>query len=805
MTSRHRRAIGIFPNRQITEQALHELRDFNVPMDRVSVITREKVHQENIAGAEVHDGVHPDRTASKIDNKAEDGAAIGAVAGGALGGLTGLLVGIGSLAIPGIAPIMLAGATATALATTLAGTAIGAATGGLLGSLVGLGIPEERARVYHDRIARGEYLVIVDGTDEEIARAEQILHRRGIEDYGIYDVPVSTASSVTPPLPVAKTTGAIPVVSTPPVTPGIAPQVSRSKYLVGVFSTPYEAEDAIASLHNANFPLSQVSFIARDLEHWRPYAGLDLRDRFDAGRVGIPIDQARLYKEQLDQGHYLMMVNGTEDEIRYAAGVLSHHNIRDWQMYDPTLIESTRPVDEVVEGNPFSLSENAPLFATPAVNGVSNKQAVGLFANSHDAARAIADLRQAGFPASHIAAVSQQLDRPEAFAGITRRDRFDETQFGIPDTHHHFYRDRVNQGSTVVVVRGSDNDLHDVASRLVRHGVKTWQVYEFMNDRFMPIGIDHRSGAIPAPSARSEVAPVLEPDIVHRTTPSPVVQSMVSPSVSPSAVEPNVAHQVAEPSKRGIGVLTDRHAAEQALTHLRNSGFPMEHISVMGKDMNSNDAIAGVPVNQHTGNKADEGAKVGAATGAATGAALGGLGGLLVGLGTLAIPGIGPVILGGALATALATTLSGGAIGAAAGGILGALVGLGIPEDRAKIYSEHLNRGHYLVMVDGSPTEVHHAETMLKRHHVHEWEIFDIRDDDPRMSSRARQDVHLQSTDLRSDRTRPNTVERPVERTTERRVKPTAEQNVEQNVEHIQQSGSVEPNVVIIDRRREPH
>ncbi|BDI16740.1 hypothetical protein ANSO36C_25420 [Nostoc cf. commune SO-36] len=59
--------------------------------------------------------------------------------------------------------------------------------------------------------------------------------------------------------------------------------------------------------------------------------------------------------------------------------------------------------------------------------------------------------------------------------------------------------------------------------------------------------------------------------------------------------------------------------------------------------------------------------------------------GLLVGLGTLAIPGVGPVLAGGAVATALATTLAGGAIGAAAGGIVGALVGLGIPEDIARV------------------------------------------------------------------------------------------------------------------------
>ena len=62
-----------------------------------------------------------------------------------------------------------------------------AAAGGLAGALVGLGIPEKNAKVYNDRINRGDYLVIVDGTDAEVHRAEEIFRRRHVEDFGIYD------------------------------------------------------------------------------------------------------------------------------------------------------------------------------------------------------------------------------------------------------------------------------------------------------------------------------------------------------------------------------------------------------------------------------------------------------------------------------------------------------------------------------------------------------------------------------------------------------------------------------------------
>jgi hypothetical protein len=152
----------------------------------------------------------------------------------------------------------------------------------------------------------------------------------------------------------------------------------------------------------------------------------------------------------------------------------------------------------------------------------------------------------------------------------------------------------------------------------------------------------------------------------------------------------------------------------------------MDRVSLIAKHSDANDRIAGVEMQSDRGNKADEGAKAGAVTGGA----LGGLGGLLIGLGTLAIPGVGPVILGGAAATALATALSGGAIGAVAGGVTGALVGLGIPEDRAKVYNERLAKGDYLVMVDGSDAETHQAESILRRHSIHEWGIFDATDAD---------------------------------------------------------------------------
>ena len=229
---RNRRAIGTFPNRSAAEQALHELRDSGFPMERVSVVAKDSAAPGSVAPGSVQNDVPRNDTIAgatvrdRTDNKADDGAKVGALSGGAVGGLTGLLVGIGALAIPGLGPIMLAGAAATALATTAAGGAIGAAAGSLLGGLVGMGIPEDRARVYSDRIAAGEYLVMVDGTDAEIAQAEAILNHRGIKEWGVYDIPESrtapvsqTAAGVDPSFEIARPVSPVAAAPVSPVVP----------------------------------------------------------------------------------------------------------------------------------------------------------------------------------------------------------------------------------------------------------------------------------------------------------------------------------------------------------------------------------------------------------------------------------------------------------------------------------------------------------------------------------------------------------------------------------------------------------
>ncbi|MBD2243191.1 general stress protein [Nostoc sp. FACHB-888] len=373
----HKRGVGVFSHRRDVENALHELKKVGFDMNRVSVITQDG-DKDNIAGADVRD---------RVGDKSDEGAKVGAATGGALGGLTGLLVGLGTLAIPGIGPIMLAGAAATTLATTLAGAGIGAVAGSLLGALVGLGIPEEQARVYDERVKRGHYLVILDGTDTEIARAEAILHQGGVEEFGIYDNPDARNADYVAP------TSNVNVAHS-----------SVAKRAIGVFSHRRDAEAAITELRDAGFPLSRISIIAKDA-NGHGIAGVDVDKNVGTGNkaddgvkagaatggvvggltgllvglgtlaipgigpviaggaaatalastlaggaigaaaggivgglvgLGIPEDKARVYSDRFQRGDYLVIIDGTEAEIRQAEPILNRRGIQEFAIYDGT-------------------------------------------------------------------------------------------------------------------------------------------------------------------------------------------------------------------------------------------------------------------------------------------------------------------------------------------------------------------------------------------------------------------------------------------------------------------------------------
>ena len=160
-----------------------------------------------------------------------------------------------------------------------------------------------------------------------------------------------------------------------------------------------------------------------------------------------------------------------------------------------------------------------------------------------------------------------------------------------------------------------------------------------------------------------------------------------------------------------VGVFHDREHAREAIEALKVDSFSPDAISILSPDKQASQAMA-----EETGTQAGSGA----ATGAVAGGVLGGLGGWLVGVGALAIPGIGPFIAAGAFATAL----GGAALGAGIGAIAGALAGMGVPKDEAEYYEGEVKSGRTLVAVRANGRYAE-AQSVLRQHGAYDIESRD--------------------------------------------------------------------------------
>jgi uncharacterized membrane protein len=141
-----------------------------------------------------------------------------------------------------------------------------------------------------------------------------------------------------------------------------------------------------------------------------------------------------------------------------------------------------------------------------------------------------------------------------------------------------------------------------------------------------------------------------------------------------------------------VATFKDVEAAEAAVHALKQQGFEDREISLVSKDHRDREAKGGARHNLTTG------ATVGAGVGAGTA--------LLAAAGTLAIPGIGPILALGPLAAGLT--------GAAAGGLLGAFVDWGIPRAESQHLEKEVAEGRAVVLVDAK--NAGKAEEILRRH-----------------------------------------------------------------------------------------
>jgi hypothetical protein len=141
---------------------------------------------------------------------------------------------------------------------------------------------------------------------------------------------------------------------------------------------------------------------------------------------------------------------------------------------------------------------------------------------------------------------------------------------------------------------------------------------------------------------------------------------------------------------RVTAVFENQTQAEQAVTELRDMGVTDTDLSFIAR--NEEEAVGAGASPDTAGKRVAKGAAAGAGAG------------LLFGLAALAIPGVGPFITAGALATALGTTGGALAAGAIVGGTSGAIAGglsrAGYSREESEFYGPAVERGGVLVAVD---------------------------------------------------------------------------------------------------------
>ncbi len=147
--------------------------------------------------------------------------------------------------------------------------------------------------------------------------------------------------------------------------------------------------------------------------------------------------------------------------------------------------------------------------------------------------------------------------------------------------------------------------------------------------------------------------------------------------------------------KTVVGIFTDRSAAETAALALKNKGLRMDDISIVARDQEgANEDQNGQLTNDNISD------------GVTAGVVLGGLAGLLIGVGSFAIPGLGVLVAAGPLAGLLS--------GAVTGGIVGGLVDLGVPEEEGRRYEEEIRSGRILLSMRASEGKVNDIAQVLR-------------------------------------------------------------------------------------------
>lgn len=140
-------------------------------------------------------------------------------------------------------------------------------------------------------------------------------------------------------------------------------------------------------------------------------------------------------------------------------------------------------------------------------------------------------------------------------------------------------------------------------------------------------------------------------------------------------------------------VFKEQQQIDDVIRRLLDRGVPRDHISVMGRNFQSETRIAGFITKRDV-------ILGGLRTGAIFGSLFGSFLSLLTGVGVLFIPFVGPIVAAGPISAILLGAASGAIAGSAGAGLVSVLTTLGMPEDKAAIYQTRLQAGEFLLLAE---------------------------------------------------------------------------------------------------------
>jgi hypothetical protein len=156
--------IATFDTHTLAEGAVKKLQQAGFDMTTLSIVGK---------------GYHTDEHVAGYFN-AGDRMLYWGANGAFWGGLWGILFGTAVFSVPGVGPLLVAGPLAGWIVGVLEGAAVTGGLSALGAALFSIGIPHDSVLRYESLLKAGEYLMVVHGSPEDVARAESLLEHSGM-------------------------------------------------------------------------------------------------------------------------------------------------------------------------------------------------------------------------------------------------------------------------------------------------------------------------------------------------------------------------------------------------------------------------------------------------------------------------------------------------------------------------------------------------------------------------------------------------------------------------------------------------